>query len=514
MPPMPTVDPIPLEQHAAAENGNGRIFAPPESFAWRAISWNRWLVIGCAIAFCAAGIAYGALRAPVYTSSATLQVGDVNPNSPGFLGYVQSATSLATAFSRAITAGPVLAAVEKEMNLPAANAAARLSSEPISLSPAFRVIATGPTAHGAQELANTAAHAIVGYEATTNSANPQAKSLLEEFQAAALTMHRSKHQVAALESESVTGRQLLEAEADRSAAKVKLQAIENAYVAAVTSQAPRQGLVTVLAGATSSEDDRKSKMRPLRPARTHRWPVGRLRRRVHPRAPPDGEAADRMSLPNLFVIGAAKAGTTSLHYYLDQHPEIQMSAVKEPNFFSGPPGGNGYPLGRVETLADYESLFDDDFPLRGEASVGYSNFPRRQGVPGAIKVMVPEARFVYLVRDPVARVVSQYQYRVAMEGEQRPLAEALADLDDPYSVYLCPGRYALQLELYLEEFDREQILVVDHADLLADRAAVLKSIFAFLGARPTPHLDAFQRKLNTEDEKRAFSTGWVQTRSG
>ena len=219
-----------------------------------------------------------------------------------------------------------------------------------------------------------------------------------------------------------------------------------------------------------------------------------------------------MSLPNLFVIGAAKAGTTSLHFYLDQHPEVQMSAVKEPNFFSGPPAGNGYPLGRVERLADYEALFDERFPLRGEASVGYSNFPRRQGVPAAIRELVPDARFVYLVRDPVPRVVSQYQYRVAMEGERRPLGEALADLDDPFSVYLCPGRYASQLELYLREFDRDRILVVDHADLLADRAATLESIFSFLDVAPTPHLAAFDRKLNTEDEKRAFSSSWVQRR--
>ena len=219
-----------------------------------------------------------------------------------------------------------------------------------------------------------------------------------------------------------------------------------------------------------------------------------------------------MSLPNLFVIGAAKAGTSSLHFYLDQHPEIQMSAVKEPNFFSGAPGANGYPLGRVEQLADYEALFDGSFPLRGEASVGYSNFPRRRGVPEAIKAMVPEARFVYLVRDPVARVVSQYQYRVAMEGERRPLAEALVDLEDPFSVYLCPGRYASQLELYLGEFDQDRVLVVDHADLLGKRTDTLAEVFDFLGAAPSPHLAAFDQKLNTEDEKRAFSTGWVQAR--
>jgi hypothetical protein len=219
-----------------------------------------------------------------------------------------------------------------------------------------------------------------------------------------------------------------------------------------------------------------------------------------------------MTLPNLFVIGAAKAGTTSLHYYLDQHPQVQMSTVKEPNFFSGPPNGNNYPLGRVETLAEYERLFDDRFQVRGEASVGYSNYPRRQGVPAAIKELVRQPKFVYMVRDPVTRIVSQYQYRVAMEGERRPIEEALADLTDPYSVYLCPSQYATQLELYLREFPEDDILVVDQGDLLHDRRPTLSRIFDFLEVDSDQDLAAFDEQLNTGDEKRSFSIGYVRFR--
>ena len=265
MPPLSPTRDTPIDTAPTNGNGNGhapaRVFAPPESFALRAISWHRWLVIACAVVCCAAGIAYGAVvRKPVYTSTATLQVGEVNPNSPGFLGYTQSAASLATAFARSIDAQPVLAQVEGELGLPAGKAIPRLSSAPIPLSPAFQVIATGPSAEGSMALANTTANAVVAYEAKTNSANPQAKALLSEFQKAALAVHRSKHEVSTLQKESASERTVLEAEANRSAAKVKLQAIENAYVAAVTSQAPRQGLVTVLATATSASNDRKSKI--------------------------------------------------------------------------------------------------------------------------------------------------------------------------------------------------------------------------------------------------------------
>ena len=89
------------------------------------------------------GAGIGLLRQTTYTASATLQVGQVNPNSPGFLGYVQSASSLATAFSRSIAAAPVLATVKRKLALGPADATPRLSAEPIPLAPAFRVIATG-----------------------------------------------------------------------------------------------------------------------------------------------------------------------------------------------------------------------------------------------------------------------------------------------------------------------------------------------------------------------------------
>lgn len=209
-----------------------------------------------------------------------------------------------------------------------------------------------------------------------------------------------------------------------------------------------------------------------------------------------------MTLPNLFIIGAAKAGTTSLHYYLDRHPEIQMSSDKEPNFFSGPPNGIPYPLGRVERLEDYERLFDPAFPIRGEASVGYANAPRRKEVPERIAAAVPEARFIYIVRDPVARVVSHYRHRVAAEGERRSLPEALADLSDPRSVYLCPSFYARQLELYLGRFPAERILVLDHADLLADREATLREVFSFLSVDETFTSEQFNDELYRGDARR------------
>lgn len=218
-----------------------------------------------------------------------------------------------------------------------------------------------------------------------------------------------------------------------------------------------------------------------------------------------------MTLPNFFIIGAAKAGTTSLHYYLDQHPQVQMSVVKEPNFFAGPPNGIPYPVGRIDRREEYERLFDPAFERRGEASPSYSNAPRRQGVPERIKQLLPEARFIYLVRDPIARLVSQYQMLFADGDERKSLSDAVAELDraDPHAFYLtCQSFYARQLELYLSHFREEQILVVDQADLLDDRRGTLSSVFDFLSVDPRFSSAEFDSELFKGADRRVYPRGF------
>lgn len=214
-----------------------------------------------------------------------------------------------------------------------------------------------------------------------------------------------------------------------------------------------------------------------------------------------------MTLPTFFIIGAAKAGTTSLHYYLEQHPEVQMSAVKETNFFAGPANGTPYPTGRVDRLEDYEALFDAEFPVRGEASPSYTNAPRRDGVPVRIKEAVPDGRFVYLVRDPIDRVVSHFQMLVGNGRLQLSFHEALAGLDeaDPYSFLLTSQSfYGHQLELYLEQFPPQRVLVLDQAKLRSCRDETLASAFEFLGVDSGFRTEAFEAELLQGDERRRY----------
>lgn len=213
-----------------------------------------------------------------------------------------------------------------------------------------------------------------------------------------------------------------------------------------------------------------------------------------------------MALPTFVIIGAMKAGTTSLYHYLDQHPQIQMAATKETNFFSGPPNGIPYPAGlkRIERLEEYEQLFDPTVAVRGEASPSYTVYPRRKGVPERINALVPDAKLIYLVRDPVARAVSQYQHHVSYENERRSIEEAL-DPSDPDGRYTSPSFYAAQLDRYLEYFSMDNILVVDQADLLADRQATLREIFGFLEVDEAFCSRQFDKEMNTGEELRTFS---------
>lgn len=216
-----------------------------------------------------------------------------------------------------------------------------------------------------------------------------------------------------------------------------------------------------------------------------------------------------MALPTFFIIGAPKAGTTSIHHYLDQHPQIQMSSVKEPRFFAGPENGIPYPPDRVGDLDEYERLFDPAVDVRGESSTDYATHPRRQGAPGRIKQLVPDAKFIYLVRDPVARTISHYKMEAALLGERRPLREALGDLSDLRSPYLSPSLYATQLELYLRAFPQERILVIDQADLQADRRSTLKQVFGFLSVDDAVQLSGLEEEHLDSSDWRAYPSGYA-----
>jgi hypothetical protein len=214
-----------------------------------------------------------------------------------------------------------------------------------------------------------------------------------------------------------------------------------------------------------------------------------------------------MPLPTFFVIGAPRAGTTSLYQYLTLHPEIGMSRLKEPHFFAD---NIQPPVEQVADLAGYEALFTPDTAVRGEASPSYTCFAQHAGAPERISELVPDARFIYLVRDPVDRTVSHYLHRVSVENERRSLTEALGDVDDPANPYTCPSRYATQIERYLRYFPRDRLLVIDQSDLLVRRAELMRVVYSFLGVDADFTSAGFDEHLGASNDRRRYTTGYFR----
>ena len=203
-----------------------------------------------------------------------------------------------------------------------------------------------------------------------------------------------------------------------------------------------------------------------------------------------------MALPDFFVAGAPKAGTTAVHAALARHPSLYMSAVKEPKFFltEGPPPTRGGP-GDVQTYREhvwrrdeYEALFDPAPPgtLRGESTPFYLY---NRGAQRRIRALVPGARLIVILRDPVERAHSNWthlwsagldpvdDFVAACAEEERRIAAGWAD----FWHYTALGRYGQQLEQLYSVFPREQVLVFRYRALIESPARVLDRICTFLG---------------------------------
>ncbi|HEV2075342.1 MAG TPA: sulfotransferase [Thermoleophilaceae bacterium] len=211
-------------------------------------------------------------------------------------------------------------------------------------------------------------------------------------------------------------------------------------------------------------------------------------------------------LPNLLVIGGMKCGTTSFHHYLSLHPEIAMSRRKELNFFVAEPRPPLVSKATWRRGVDwYASRFPDEAPVRGESSIQYTAHPHIPGVPERAASVVPSARLIYIVRDPVERVISQYVHMVAAGLESRPLGAAIrTSRGEIEAEYLDRSRYGMQLERWLDHYPDEQLLVLSQEELLSRRLETLRRVFSFLGVDHTFESEEFgsHYRQRAEDKRR------------
>ena len=203
-----------------------------------------------------------------------------------------------------------------------------------------------------------------------------------------------------------------------------------------------------------------------------------------------------MALPDFFVIGAPKAGTTALHVALALHPQVFMSPVKEPKFFmcDGPPptrGGPGDSKGfreRIWRRGDYEALFADApaGTLRGESTPFYLYDVAAQR---RLHDAVPAARLIAVLRDPIDRAHSNWTHlwSAGLEPEGDFVAACALEQERadagwaPFWRYLDLGRYGRQLACLYERFPREQVLVLRYREVHDEPAVALDRICDFLG---------------------------------
>lgn len=197
-------------------------------------------------------------------------------------------------------------------------------------------------------------------------------------------------------------------------------------------------------------------------------------------------------IPNLFIIGAMKSGTTSLHEYLNSHPDIFMSKVKEPGYFSK--CVNYYP----KDSAWYMSLFADvkDEVIVGESSTHYTKLPTCDDVVDRLWKFNPDARFIYVMRHPVKRVISHYWHNIKNGEEYRDILSAI----DANEEYISFSDYAYQLEPYIARFGMEKMYTLTFEDLINDPDKELKNIFSWLGVDNTFVVGASHETYNALPE--------------
>lgn len=214
-----------------------------------------------------------------------------------------------------------------------------------------------------------------------------------------------------------------------------------------------------------------------------------------------------MNTPNLLIVGAAKSGTTSLHEYLKQHPDIFMSEHKEPHFLINNEIGNKRIHKGIITKTDYNQLFStkEEYVYKGESSVMYLLFPKIV-IPNIKKYLGRNTKIIIMLRNPIERAYSGYLHNIRYNPREiLSFEEAIEITEDRYNEiedmtpatrYLEIGLYYNQVKAFKENFKHVHVILYD--DYVKNIDLVLDTVFNFL------NLDSV--KIDTS--KRYMTGGW------
>ncbi|HCI81292.1 MAG TPA: sulfotransferase [Ktedonobacter sp.] len=210
-------------------------------------------------------------------------------------------------------------------------------------------------------------------------------------------------------------------------------------------------------------------------------------------------------MPNFFVVGAARAGTTSLNRYLNQHPDIYISPRKEVHFFAAEhfpykgPGDEGMNRLVVHDEQQYLQLFAG---VTGEKAIGETS-PFYLCLPGTVERMahmIPDAKIIILLREPVDRLYSAFMHLVREGRETLSLEEGLGREAErkqqgfePMWWYKELSLYSSQVKHYMEVFGKEHVKIILYEEFSANPRQALREIFAFLGVSEDVVIDTSVR---------------------
>lgn len=212
-----------------------------------------------------------------------------------------------------------------------------------------------------------------------------------------------------------------------------------------------------------------------------------------------------LKLPSLIVFGAIKSGTGALHQYLSHHPDIFMSALKEPRYFMRRDAASIVQRNKpaavsINTLQDYSALFESAThePIIGESSSGYidSEFAAKR-----IKETIPNVRLVASLRNPVDRACAHFQMLTKTDNIDASI------LENKTTSWAQSSYYFEKLKIYFELFPRERIKIMVYEEWINDTKHALKNLYQFLGVD-----DSFE--LNSHIVYRPATVLWPKVRRG
>ena len=216
-----------------------------------------------------------------------------------------------------------------------------------------------------------------------------------------------------------------------------------------------------------------------------------------------------IDLPNLLIVGAAKSGTTSLHNYLKQHPNIFMTEHKEPHFLINFEIGESRVHKAVITLEKYKKMFktEAEYRYKGESSVMYLAFPEFS-IKSIKKHLTSDVKIIIMLRNPIERAFAGYLHNLRYNpSENLSFEEAIKNSEDRYhkdiditpdTRYLHVGEYYSQVKEFMDEF-KENVHVILYDDYVSNIDLSLNKVFDFLAIE----------KITIDTSMRHMEGGWM-----